>query len=251
MDFVHRSVDDGIAEVRIERGKVNALDDSLVKELSRMFAALAEGPRCARQHSHGHRQLLLVWLRYPQVPCLLEGGVHLLPQSVHRPLPGALLASEADHRGAQRTHGRRGLHAGHRVRHPDRGGGQGKDWLERDRVRVFDLRGQPCDASVLGRGAPRAGYPVRWQAVLCAGGTELGLIDAVVPDGQLLQTARQIAQQHAGKAPAAFRSIKSLLRKPVLEAMIAREGKSIEEFVEIWYSQETWEKLKDIKNSTA
>ena len=75
---------------------------------------------------------------------------------------------------------------------------------------------------------------------------ELGLIDAVVPDGQLLQTARQIAQQHAGKAPAAFRSIKSLLRKPVLEAMIAREGKSIEEFVEIWYSQETWKKLKDI-----
>ena len=76
---------------------------------------------------------------------------------------------------------------------------------------------------------------------------ELGLIDAVVPDGQLLQAARQVAQQHAGKAPAAFRSIKSLLRKPVLEAMTAREGQSIEEFVEIWYSQETWKNLQGIK----
>ena len=44
MNFVHRSVVEGIAEVRIEREKVNALEDSLVTELAACFAALAEDP---------------------------------------------------------------------------------------------------------------------------------------------------------------------------------------------------------------
>src|SRR6185369_16218015 len=45
MEFVRLSIQEGIAEVRLERGKVNALDDHLVGELSVTFRELADDPR--------------------------------------------------------------------------------------------------------------------------------------------------------------------------------------------------------------
>ena len=48
---------------------------------------------------------------------------------------------------------------------------------------------------------------------------------------------------HKGRS----RSIKSLLRKSVVEEMRRREANSIKEFVEIWYSEETWANLQKIK----
>jgi len=42
MEFVRVSTQDGIAQVRLERGKVNALDDRAVEELSGCFKQLAE-----------------------------------------------------------------------------------------------------------------------------------------------------------------------------------------------------------------
>lgn len=50
----------------------------------------------------------------------------------------------------------------------------------------------------------------------------------------------------ASKRPAAFASIKSLLRKPVADAMASREAASIHEFVDIWYSEPTWTNLQSI-----
>ena len=59
--------------------------------------------------------------------------------------------------------------------------------------------------------------------------------------------AREIAQELAQKDSSAFRCIKHLLRKPVAERMIKREKDAILEFIDIWYSEQTWEKLKEIK----
>src|SRR5258705_9890591 len=42
MDFVQRSVQKNIAEVRLERGPVNALEDRVVEELSACFKQIAE-----------------------------------------------------------------------------------------------------------------------------------------------------------------------------------------------------------------
>src|SRR5512141_452852 len=44
MDFVRLAVSDGIAEVRLERGKVNALDPAVVRELAASFRHVAEAP---------------------------------------------------------------------------------------------------------------------------------------------------------------------------------------------------------------
>jgi len=50
-----------------------------------------------------------------------------------------------------------------------------------------------------------------------------------------------------GKSPPAFRSNKRLLRGPVAEGMRRREGASIKDFVDIWYSEETWRNLQEIR----
>ena len=75
----------------------------------------------------------------------------------------------------------------------------------------------------------------------------LGLVQAVIPEEDLMVAARRIATNLASKPAAAWASIKALLRKPIAEAMMQRERKSIRELVDIWYSEPTWAKLQDIK----
>jgi enoyl-CoA hydratase/carnithine racemase len=75
----------------------------------------------------------------------------------------------------------------------------------------------------------------------------LGLVQEVVTEGNLVVQAKKIASDLSSKHSPAFASIKSLLRKPVAEDMVKREKESIKEFVEIWYSEETWANLKEIK----
>ena len=76
---------------------------------------------------------------------------------------------------------------------------------------------------------------------------QLGLVDQVSSEDALTKDARKVAQELAQKDSLAFRGIKHLLRKPAAEQMIKREKHAILEFVDIWYSEQTWENLKAIK----
>ena len=75
----------------------------------------------------------------------------------------------------------------------------------------------------------------------------LGLIDQAVTEENLIPVALDKALELGKKYNPAFAGIKSLLRKSIVENMKSREHKSIAEFVEIWYSDHTWENLKNIK----
>jgi enoyl-CoA hydratase len=79
------------------------------------------------------------------------------------------------------------------------------------------------------------------------GALTLGLVDRVADSDDLLEVALGEAQELARGDAVAFRSIKSLLREPVAEAMRAREADSIREFVDIWYSDATRRKLAKMK----
>jgi 3,2-trans-enoyl-CoA isomerase len=76
---------------------------------------------------------------------------------------------------------------------------------------------------------------------------QLGLVDQVCPPEALLDTAKQRAKDLAQRDSAAFRNIKGLLRGPVAQEMARKEKDSILEFVDIWYSEETWSRLKGIQ----
>jgi len=76
---------------------------------------------------------------------------------------------------------------------------------------------------------------------------ELGLIDQITTLEKLLEEAGETAEDLAQKNAAAFKSIKNLLRQPIVKEMADSEKDSIHEFVDIWYSEETWANLKEIK----
>ena len=65
----------------------------------------------------------------------------------------------------------------------------------------------------------------------------LGLVDVIAGDTAFLGEARRRLEELTVKSPAAFRSIKRLLRQPILEEIQRREDTSIREFVDIWYSE--------------
>jgi enoyl-CoA hydratase/carnithine racemase len=75
----------------------------------------------------------------------------------------------------------------------------------------------------------------------------LGLVDQVPSEDALLDDAVKVAQELAEKDSSAFTIIKKLLRKAVAEEMVKHEKDYILEFADIWYSENTWEKLKKIK----
>jgi 3,2-trans-enoyl-CoA isomerase len=75
----------------------------------------------------------------------------------------------------------------------------------------------------------------------------LGLVQKVAPVERCGSEAGQVALNFSEKSQEAFASIKSLLRKSVTEEMIRREGESLKEFVDIWYSEATWANLQNIK----
>jgi enoyl-CoA hydratase/carnithine racemase len=76
---------------------------------------------------------------------------------------------------------------------------------------------------------------------------ELGMIDQVLEAQELLPSARAACRELAAPDPAAFRSIKRLIRNPIADRMRRREGDSIREFVEIWYSEATRLQLQEIR----
>ena len=76
---------------------------------------------------------------------------------------------------------------------------------------------------------------------------QLGLVDQCCPVEGLTGAALKVAQGFAGKDSRAFQSLKGLLRGPVAEEIRRREDDSIRKFVDIWYSEETWKKLQEIK----
>ena len=76
---------------------------------------------------------------------------------------------------------------------------------------------------------------------------DLKLIDRISSAEAISQDSLDMARELAQKQSYTFKSIKMLLRKPVAERIMAREKASLREFVDIWYSEETWAKIKQIE----
>ncbi len=75
----------------------------------------------------------------------------------------------------------------------------------------------------------------------------LGLVHDAVLESELTDLARRTAADLATKYLPAFTSIKKLLREPIADDMQKREKRSIEVFLEIWYSETTWANLQKIQ----
>ncbi len=246
MRFVHLEIREGVAAVRLERGKVNALNEEVVDELSRSFRALEADPAVRGVLLTGTGKFFSFGFDIPELfgatrdeftrylrrftAFYRELFAYARPVVAaingHAVAGGYMLASACDLRVMVKENARVGLN--------EIGFGSslfaGSLSLLRSRVGERNAQDVVYEGALYGAEQALA----------------LGLVDAAVEGSELLVDARRRLEPLAGKSPAAFRSIKRLLRQPVLDEMQRYEEDSIREFVEIWYSKETRAELMKI-----
>jgi 3,2-trans-enoyl-CoA isomerase len=246
LSFVHVSKDGKIATVTISRGKVNALNEPMVEEITKSFEDLETDNEVKSITFTGSGKFFSFgfdvpeFLSYPKNDFIryLEKFTNLYTYVFRFPKPivaalnghtiagGCMLATACDLRLMV----------------------TGKARISLNEITF----GAPVFAGCLEMlrywvGSKNAQSIVYSGAMYSAEeALQLGLVDRVSSENALAEDARKVAQELAQKDSSAFRAIKHLLRKPVAEQMIKREKDAILEFVDIWYSQQTWENLKEI-----
>jgi Delta3-Delta2-enoyl-CoA isomerase len=239
MTWVHVSRDQSLAEVRLERGKVNALDEEVVDELSGCLRRLASDPGVRSIVLTGTGKFFSFGFDIPgfldhskeAFSAYLRKFAALYRELFDHPKPviaalnghavagGCMLALACDGRLMS--------------------AGKGKIALNEIAFGSSLFAGsvellRHCVGSRRAEQIAFSGTLYTPEQALA-----LGLVDRVVPEAELLSAAREVARVHGAKDPAAFRSVKALLRGPTLDEMARREEASLREFVEIWYSPPT------------
>jgi enoyl-CoA hydratase/carnithine racemase len=247
LSFIYVSKDGEIATATLSRGKVNALNEPMVEELTKSFEDLAIDNAVKSIIFTGSGKFFSFgfdvpeflsypkddFVRYLEKFTKLYTDVFLFPKPVvaalngHTIAGGCMLATACDFRLMVTGKARISLNE------ITFGAPVPAGSVEMLRYCVGSRHAQ----SILYSGAMYSAE----QAF------ELGLVDQVSSEDALAEDARKVAQELAQKDSSAFRTTKHLLRKPVAEQMIKREKDAILEFVDLWYSEQTWENLKEIE----
>jgi enoyl-CoA hydratase/carnithine racemase len=245
MEHLELSKDGSIATVTLNRGKVNAINERVVEELFGVFRELADDPDIGAIVFTGKGHFFTYGFDIPEFLGYSKDAfigylvkftdfyryLFLYPKPVvaalngHAIAGGCMLAMACDYRIMV----------------------SGKAKISLNEIN-FGSSLFAGSIEMLKRllGQQKAGMVALNGSLFSAvDALRIGLIDQVVTEADLSAEAKNTAMKYAQKAPAAFRSIKTLLRKPVTEDIINREKQSIYEFVDIWYSEETWKQLKE------
>lgn len=247
MDFVRASVSGGIAEVSLQRGKVNALDEQVVGELAACFAELGGDPGAGAVILTGTGKFFSFGFDIPEfLPWPKEDFTRYLVKftDLYRSLfvfPKPLIAALNGHTIAGGC--MLALACDRRLM------AMGKGKVSLNEISFGSSVFAGAVAMLRLRVSERNAEEVLWGGALYAPeeACAVGLVDEVVAEHQLAERARSVAHELAAKDGAAFASIKRLLRAPTAEAMAAREPESIREFVELWYSPQTRRQLEQIR----
>jgi Delta3-Delta2-enoyl-CoA isomerase len=247
MDFVVLSTQDGIAEARLKRGKVNALNEQIVEEIRACFERMAGDPHIRAVILTGDGPFFSFGFDIPEFLSYSKEsfanfvtqftGLYTYLFTYPKPLVAALnghaiaggcmLALTCDYRIMVSTKAKIGLNEI----------AFGSSVFAGSVEMLKFLVGARNAHTVLYEGA----------MYLANAALEVGIIDQVSSDENLMVDARAVAQRLAAKDATAFRSLKGLLRCSVAEDMARKEEPSVREFVDIWYSEGTWKNLQAIK----
>jgi 3,2-trans-enoyl-CoA isomerase len=247
MQFVTLTKDNKVGTILLNRGKVNALNDRAVEELNEAFQKFADDPEIRSVVLTGKGKFFSFgfdipgflsyskedFTRYLTNFTDLYTRLFLFPKPViaslngHAVAGGCMLATACDHRIMVRGNAKISLN--------EIGFGSS----------VFAGSVEMLKFWVGGRNAQKVLYSGEMYSAEDA--LHMGLIDETASEEDLPLQAEKLAQEFAQKDMNAFRSIKMLLRHPVAAQMREREAESIQEFVEIWYSPDTWNRLHSIR----
>jgi len=245
MEFLNVTKDDGIARVALSRGKVNAINEKVVDELSTCFKQLADDSTVQAIILTGEGKFFTFgfdipeFLGYPKDDFIryltkftdLYTYLFVYPKPViaalngHTVAGGCMLAISCDYR----------------IMVPE------KAKIALNEINFgSSLFAGSVEIMKLLIGQRKAETAVYSGAMYSPEeALELGLIDRIVSPDELETEARKMAEEYASKDGAAFKSIKGLLRKTLADDFAQKEKDSILEFVDIWYSEETWKQLQD------
>lgn len=250
MKFVTVDRENEIAMVTLSRGKVNALNEPMVEEISHCFTDLERDPTARAVILTGTGKFFSFgfdipgfmddppesFRRYIEKFSRLYLSIFTFPKPVvaalngHTIAGGCMLASACDHRVMVTGKAKISLN--------EIGFGSSvfagivailKYWVGARNAQEILYSGKMYSAE---------------EAI------KLGLVDETTSEEDLLAHSRRIAQDLAARAGAAFAAIKGLLRKPLVEEISRLEEASIEEFITIWYSESTRKNLESIKISS-
>jgi enoyl-CoA hydratase/carnithine racemase len=247
METLEITRDQGIVVVRLRRGKVNAINDQMVAELTEVFDEMRSDPEVGAVLLTGTGKFFTFGFDIPEFMswsmdaftgyltrfCALYRTVFLYPKPViaalngHTIAGGCMLATACDHR----------LMAA----------GTAKISLNEIGFGSSVLAGSVAmlQACVGRRNAER--ILITGAMLTVDEALEMGLVDRKYSQEDLLVEAKKVALDYAERDPIAFESIKMLLRRPIAEDWEKREETSITEFVDIWYSENTRARLREIK----
>lgn len=244
------SQEDNVATITLCRGKVNPLNESVIDEISNCFKEMENDPAVAAVILSGTGKFFSFGLDIPEflsyTPAAfaafltkftdLYTWLYLFPKPIvaalngHTVAGGCMLALACDYRIMVAGKAKISLNEI----------GFGSTVFAGSVEMLKGIVGSRNAELILLTGAMFSAPEAQ----------RLGLIDAVAEEAELLDQAGRISCDFADKDPVAFRSLKKLLRHPRVEKMRAREQDSLREFVEIWYSEQTWKNLQEIKIHT-
>jgi 3,2-trans-enoyl-CoA isomerase len=244
MDFVSLTTNEGIARVALSRGKVNAINEKVVDELTDCFRALSYDPGVKAVILTGEGKFFTFgfdipeflnytkedFVRYLTKFTGLYTDIFLYPKPIvaalngHTIAGGCMLAIACDYRIMIPENAKISLNEINFSSSVFAGS-----------VEIMKLLlGQKQAEAALLSGAMYSAEEA----------LQLGLIDRIAAKDDLEGEALKKVREYASQDGAAFRSIKKLLRQTTAEEMMKREKASILEFVDIWYSEKTWKNLQ-------
>ncbi|MFH1080876.1 MAG: enoyl-CoA hydratase/isomerase family protein [Pseudomonadota bacterium] len=245
MDFVSLTKNEGIARIALNRGKVNAINEKVVDELTDCFQALSYDPGVTAVFLTGEGKFFTfgfdipeflsytkeAFIRYLTKFTGLYTDIFLYPKPVvaalngHTIAGGCMLAIACDYRIMVPGNAKISL---------NEISFSSSVFAGSVEIMKLLLGQRQAEAALLSGAMYSAEEALR-----------LGLIDRIAAKEDLENEAVKKAHEYAAQDSAALRSIKMLLRRPTAEEMMKREKISILEFIDIWYSEKTWKGLKE------
>src|SRR5215468_3701178 len=247
MDFVEVQRSEGIATVRLSRGKVNALNGAVVDQLREALKALEGDLEVKALILTGSGKFFSFGFDIPEFLSFTPEqftaylinftdfytSLFLYPKPVvaalngHTIAGGCMLALACDYRVIVSGKAKVSLN--------EIGFGSAVFAGSVEMLRFW--AGSANATNILYSGAMYTAEVAK----------SLGLVHEVAPEENYMVVARKAASDLASKSLPAFASIKSLLRSPIADEMMRRERESIREFTDIWYSEATWANLQNIR----
>lgn len=247
MDFVQRSIEGNIATVRLSRGKVNAVNEQTAEELKSCFEETAADPDVKAVILTGTGPFFSFGLDIPEFLGYSKESfirfvtkfadlytlVFLCPKPViaalngHAVAGGCMLATACDYRILV----------------------TGKARICLNEINfgssLFPGSAEMLTYCVGHRNAELVAYTGAMYSAEEA--KAMGLVDRIATEDTVMEDAAAVAKEFAARYSPAFESIKKLLRAETGERMRDVDRRYRDEMVDIWYSEETWKQLQNIR----